>query len=77
MKKNHPKSLHGAPFFFCQTIFFANLTCILIFARNLLLLEYFYRHNEFNSETMEFMELENGKVMLVFNPNAKQDFEFD
>lgn len=77
MKRCHAKPLHGLAYFFDQIRFFWSLICILIFSRDLLLLEHFYNHNKSIDESIEFTNLEGGEVMLVFNPRAKEDFYFN
>jgi hypothetical protein len=71
LTQNQLKPLCGLGRFFDMIFYAFIVACVLIFARNLLLLSYFCRHNDSDVNSTEFRNLSNGKVAVTFNPDAE------
>lgn len=65
------KPLLGMARLLDMLIYSGVLLCVLVFARNLLLLSYFRRHNDACADLVQFQELDNGRVTVTFNPLAE------
>ena len=48
------------------------VVCVLVCARNLLLLSYFHRHNDSRDDLVEFKDIDGGRVAVTFNPGADE-----
>ena len=72
LTRNKLKPLPGLMRFLDAIVYAGVVVCVLACARNLLLLSYFHRHNDYRIDLIEFRDLPNGKVAVTFNPGADQ-----
>ena len=71
LTRNRLEPLRGPARFFDMIIYAGFLLCVIVGARNLLLLSYFQRHNDSRVDLVQFNDLDNGKVAVIFNPDAE------
>lgn len=71
LTRNRLEPLRGPARFLDMITYVGVLACVLVCARNLLLLSYFHRHNDSRVDLIRFRNLDGGKVEVTFNPDAE------